>query len=145
MQYFYHKDKCFKENVDTQCYRYDGPRPVLKEAAIVMLADGCEAAVKSITKPTDVQINEMVEKIFKLKLSDDQLSESELTFAELNQIKKNFIFSLNAMYHERIQYPQQEDDKEESVDNIAEKTNADSEKNNNMSSGEANENKDSSK
>jgi membrane-associated HD superfamily phosphohydrolase len=110
-----------------------------------MLADGCEAAVKSITKPTDVQINEMVEKIFKLKLSDDQLSESELTFAELNQIKKNFIFSLNAMYHERIQYPQQEDDKEESVDNIAEKTNADSEKNNNMSSGEANENKDSSK
>ncbi len=145
MQYFYHKEKCCKENVDAKCYRYEGPQPILKEAGIVMLADGCEAAVKSITKPTDVLINEMVEKIFKMKLSDNQLSESELTFAELNQIKKIFIFSLNAMYHERIQYPQQEDDKEESADNIAEKTNADLEKNNSRSSGDANENKDSSK
>lgn len=145
MQYFYHKEKCYKENVDAKCYRYEGPQPILKEAGIVMLADGCEAAVKSITKPTDVLINEMVEKIFKMKLSDNQLSESELTFAELNQIKKIFIFSLNAMYHERIQYPQQEDDKEESADNIAEKTNADLEKNNSRSSGDANENKDSSK
>jgi len=109
MQYFYYKEKCSKEAVDDQCYRYEGPKPVLKEASIVMLADSCEAAVKSIAKPTAEQINEMVEKVFKLKESDGQLALSELTFAELDKIKKIFIASLNAMYHERIQYPQQDD------------------------------------
>lgn len=143
MQYFYHKEKCFKENVDAQCYRYEGPKPVLKEAGIIMLADSCEAAVKSISKPNDAQINEMVEKIFKLRVSDNQLSESELTFAEINQIKKIFICNLNAMYHERIQYPQQ-DEKEEDKDVLADKSKELTD-NKDVSKGDANENKDSAK
>jgi len=143
MQYFYHKEKCFKENVDAQCYRYEGPKPVLKEAGIIMLADSCEAAVKSISKPNDAQINEMVEKIFKLRVSDNQLSESELTFAEINQIKKIFICNLNAMYHERIQYPQQ-DEKEEDKDVLVDKSKELTD-NKDVSKGDANENKDSAK
>lgn len=143
MQYFYHKEKCFKENVDAQCYRYEGPKPVLKEAGIIMLADSCEAAVKSISKPNDAQINEMVEKIFKLRVSDNQLSESELTFAEINQIKKIFICNLNAMYHERIQYPQQ-DEKDEAKD-LSEDKSKELTDNKDVSKGDPNEDKDSSK
>lgn len=118
MEYFYHKEKNNQENVDTATYRYDGPKPVMKEAAIVMLADSCEAAVKSIIKPTEAQIYDMVQKIFYLKQSDGQLSESELTFSELNKIKKIFIRNLNAMYHERIQYPHQDDDIEKMTQEI---------------------------
>lgn len=143
MQYFYHKEKCFKENVDAQCYRYEGPKPVLKEAGIIMLADSCEAAVKSISKPNDAQINEMVEKIFKLRVSDNQLSESELTFAEINQIKKIFICNLNAMYHERIQYPQQ-DEKDEDKDVLADKGKELTD-NKDLQAGDVHENKDSTK
>ncbi len=118
MEYFYHKEKNNQDNVDTQTYRYDGPKPVMKEAAIVMLADSCEAAVKSIPRPTEAQIYDMVQKIFYMKQSDGQLSESELTFSELNKIKKIFVRNLNAMYHERIQYPHQDDDIEKMTQEI---------------------------
>ncbi len=118
MEYFYHKEKTIQDNVDEEIYRYDGPKPVMKEAAIVMLADSCEAAVKSIPRPSEIQIYEMVQKIFCIKESDGQLSESELTFSELNKIKKIFIRNLNAMYHERIQYPHQDEDIEKMTQEI---------------------------
>lgn len=117
MEYFYCKEKNEAGCADCEQYRYNGPKPVLKEAAIVMLADGSEAAVKSLVKPNETQISEMVQKIFKSKENDLQLSQSELTFAELNKIKKVFIRNLNAMYHERIQYPHQEN---EDIENMVE-------------------------
>lgn len=88
-----------------------------------MLADGSEAAVKSLTKPNETQISEMVQKIFKSKENDLQLSECELTFAELNKIKKVFIRNLNAMYHERIQYPHQENEEIEKLTEVIQKEN----------------------
>jgi putative nucleotidyltransferase with HDIG domain len=149
MEYFYHKEKNNQDNVDTATYRYDGPKPVMKEAAIVMLADSCEAAVKSIIKPTEAQIYDMVQKIFYLKQSDGQLSESELTFSELNKIKKIFIRNLNAMYHERIQYPHQDDDIEkmtqeiqDNFDDNANKTKENEQLTNSNEAEDLNENKD---
>ncbi len=117
MEYFYCKEKNMNSNIDCEQYRYGGPKPVLKEAAIVMLADGSEAAVKSLVKPNEAQISEMVQKIFKSKENDLQLSQCELTFAELSKIQKVFIRNLNAMYHERIQYPHQEN---EEIENMVE-------------------------
>ncbi len=109
MEYFYFQEKEKNPSVKKDDFRYRGPKPTGKEAAIVMLADGCEAAVKSLDKPNEESISEMVEKIFSTKEWDDQLSESDLTFAELSRIKKVFIRTLCAMYHERIQYPHQDD------------------------------------
>ncbi|MGI6348874.1 MAG: HDIG domain-containing protein [Eubacteriaceae bacterium] len=123
MEYFYCKEKNESGEADCEQYRYNGPKPVLKEATIVMLADGSEAAVKSLTKPNETQINEMVQKIFKSKENDLQLSECELTFAELNKIKKVFIRNLNAMYHERIQYPHQENEEIEKLTEVIQKEN----------------------
>ena len=76
-----------------------------KESAIVMLADSCEAAVRSLGDATREQIAEMVHKVVQGKADDGQLSLCPLTFAEISQIEKSFCVTFNGLLHERIKYP----------------------------------------
>ena len=89
-----------------QQFRYDGVKPQSKEAAILMLADACEAASRSLAKPTPGRIEDMVKEIIAEKLADGQLDESELTFKDISRISNSFVRTLTSMLHARIEYPE---------------------------------------
>jgi cyclic-di-AMP phosphodiesterase PgpH len=86
-------------------YRYPGPKPQSREAAILMLADGVEASVRSLEEKDEVSIRGMVSRIVDARVEDGQLDEAELTLRNLSQIKEAFVQQLLGMYHTRIQYP----------------------------------------
>ncbi|VBB06083.1 7tm receptor with intracellular hd hydrolase [Lucifera butyrica] len=90
-------------------FRYEGPRPQTKEAALVMLADSCEAAVRSIAKPNVNRIEATVRKIIRERLLDGQLDECDLTLQDLNLVGDVFIRVLSSMFHTRIEYPDAKD------------------------------------
>lgn len=86
-------------------FRYPGPKPQFREAAIMMIADSCEAAARSLAEPTPENIRFIVTKIIDAIVSDDQLDECDLTLRELTQIREAMIRSLVAIYHSRVDYP----------------------------------------
>lgn len=86
-------------------FRYPGPKPQFREAAIMMIADSCEAAARSLAEPTPENIRFIVTRIIDAILSDDQLDECDLTLRELTQIRESMIRSLVAIYHSRVDYP----------------------------------------
>ncbi len=90
-------------------FRYPGPKPQTKEAAIVMLADTVEAAVRSLAKPTPNRIEGMVHKLIKERLHTGQLDECDLTFRDLDIIAQAFVQVLTGIFHHRIEYPDQVD------------------------------------
>jgi putative nucleotidyltransferase with HDIG domain len=87
-------------------FRYPGPKPHGKVAAIVMLADAVESASRSLDEPTPTSIRSMVEKIVHARLADGQLDECELTLAEIQLVKENLIKALNSIFHIRPTYPE---------------------------------------
>ncbi|WP_371361332.1 Cyclic-di-AMP phosphodiesterase PgpH [Sporomusa rhizae] len=87
-------------------FRYEGPTPQTKEAALIMLADACEAAVRSISKPNVNRIEATVRKIIRERLQDGQLDECNLTLKDLKIIGDVFIRLLSSMFHTRIEYPE---------------------------------------
>jgi hypothetical protein len=86
-------------------FRYPGPKPQFKEAAIMMLADSCEAAARSLARPDPENIRSIVGKIFDAIVTDGQLDECNLTLRELTSIRESMITALTAIYHARIDYP----------------------------------------
>ena len=88
-----------------QQFRYAGPKPQTKEAAIVMLADSVEAASRSLDKPTHAKIELLVNRVVADKLRDGQLDESELTFRNISKIIDCFIRVIASSMHARIEYP----------------------------------------
>ena len=108
LHYFLKKaqDEAYDESeVDENDFRYPGPKPQFKEAAIMMIADSCEAAARSLSEPTPENIRFIVTKIIDAILADDQLDECDLTLRELTQIRESMIKSLVAIYHSRVDYP----------------------------------------
>lgn len=93
------------EDIKEEDFRYPGPNPESKEAAIIMLSDAVEAAVRSIPNPTKNKIEEMVNNIIKGRLNDGQLDECDLTLKDLEKIRKAFLKVFSGIYHERIEYP----------------------------------------
>jgi len=85
-------------------YRYDGPKPQFKESAIIMLADGIEAATRSLRRVTPQHLGELIDQIFTSRLEDGQLADAPVTLAELTQIKSSFAFTLLNMLHARVAY-----------------------------------------
>jgi putative nucleotidyltransferase with HDIG domain len=112
VSYFYHKAKQGENGskVNMDSFRYEGPRPQTKEAAIVMLADSVEAAVRSMTDHSPGKIEGMVRKIIKEKLESGQLEESDLTLKDLDIISDAFLDILGGIFHNRIEYPELEKD-----------------------------------
>ena len=92
------------ENVQEGQFRYPGPKPQTKETAILMLADALESAVRSLKKPTQEEIEAIVNKIFTERLNDGQLSDSPLTLKDIKIIAMTFNKILRCMQHERIKY-----------------------------------------
>ena len=86
-------------------FRYPGPKPQFKEAAILMLVDSAEAAARSLARPNPENIRGIVSRIFDAVVSDGQLDESQLTLHELRQLREAIVNSLLAIYHPRIDYP----------------------------------------
>lgn len=86
-------------------FRYPGPKPQFKEAAILMLVDSAEAAARSLAHPNAENIRTIVARIFDAVLSDGQLDESKLTLRELSEVREAIVNSLLAIYHPRIVYP----------------------------------------
>ncbi len=109
VSYFYYKAKQQQtqdgEPVIERLFRYQGNLPSSKESAIVMLADSCEAAVRSMSEPTREEVADMVHKIVQGKMDDGQLKQCPLTLGEINQIEKSFLVTLTGLMHERIRYP----------------------------------------
>jgi len=93
------------ETVDEKDFRYPGPKPQFKEAAIMMLADSCEAAARSLERPDPENIRAIVVKIADAIITDGQLDECDLTLKELTTIREAIIGALTAIYHARIDYP----------------------------------------
>lgn len=87
-------------------FRYEGPRPQTKEAALVMLADSVEAAVKALSKPSPAKVEGLIQKIIRERLEDGQFDECNLTLRDLNSIKNSFLKILGGMFHSRIEYPE---------------------------------------
>lgn len=108
VMYFYHKALQMANGnpVDINDFRYSGNPPTTKEAAIIMLADTIEAAVRSMPDPTPQQIERFIEKLVRGKLEDGQLSDSPLTLKNIDGICEAFSSVLNGVFHERIEYPQ---------------------------------------
>jgi cyclic-di-AMP phosphodiesterase PgpH len=111
IQFFY--DKALKlygpENVSIDDYKYPGPRPNTKETAVVMLADSCESAVRSIDNPDASKVENVINKIIKSRIDEGQLDDSPLTFSDINKIKDAFNTILLGQHHRRIRYPKQEE------------------------------------
>jgi putative nucleotidyltransferase with HDIG domain len=93
------------EIIDEKDFRYPGPKPQFKEAAIMMLADSCEAAARSLARPDPENIRSIVVKIVDAVITDGQLEECDLTLKELTTIREAIIGALTAIYHARIDYP----------------------------------------
>jgi len=107
--YFYYKAKQMQEQdgepVIERLFRYQGNLPSSKESAIVMLADSCEAAVRSLNEPSREEVAQMVRKIVQGKMDDGQLKQCPLTLAEIDLIERSFLVTFIGLMHERIRYP----------------------------------------
>ena len=108
--YFYQRalesDK--EGKVSEENFRYPGPKPQSKEAAIVMLADAVEAASRSLEDPTPSRLKAMVQEIVNGKFIDHQLDECNLTLTDLSKITQSFTYVLSGIFHTRVKYPGRE-------------------------------------
>ena len=107
LAYFYNKAKEIDPNIPEEEFRYSGPKPQTKESAVILLADSIEAAVRSLDVKDPVKIEQMVRKIVDSKIRDNQLSDANITFKEIEIIVNSFLKTFGAIYHERIKYPGQ--------------------------------------
>lgn len=92
-------------DVREDCFRYPGPKPQTKEAAIIMLADSVEAAARTLAKPTPNRIEQLVRSIIRSRLEDGQLSECDITLMDLERITQTFTRVLQGLLHSRVEYP----------------------------------------
>jgi cyclic-di-AMP phosphodiesterase PgpH len=92
--------------VDQRTYRHNGPKPQTREAALLMLADGVEASVRSLSARDETAIRAMVNRIIEDRLQDGQFDECDLTLRDIERIREAFVAQLLGMYHQRIAYPQ---------------------------------------
>jgi putative nucleotidyltransferase with HDIG domain len=104
--YFYNKARNLDENVSPEDFRYPGPRPFSKETAILMMCDSVEAASKSMKEPSSTKIDALVETIVNKQIENHQFLNADITFKEIESIKKVLKHKLANIYHLRIEYPE---------------------------------------
>jgi putative nucleotidyltransferase with HDIG domain len=104
--YFYQKAIEQSTDVSQENYRYPGPKPQTRVAAIVMMADAVEAASRALTDPTPARISALVDKIINNIFIDGQIDECELTLKDISEIKKRFKYILTSIFHKRVEYPE---------------------------------------
>ena len=108
VMYFY--DRCVRQsgesNVDINDFRYPGPRPQTREAAIVMLADTVEAAARTAPDRTNEGLDKLIRELIRAKIDDGQLNESPITLADIEKATQAFVTVLSGVFHQRIKYPE---------------------------------------
>ncbi|RKN77992.1 HD family phosphohydrolase [Ulvibacterium marinum] len=104
--YFFKKQQELSGEINKDDFKYPGPTPFSKETAILMMADSVEAASKSLKDPTFPIINEFVDKIIAGQMQADQFLNANITFKEIEMIKKVFKQKLTNIYHLRVEYPE---------------------------------------
>ena len=105
--YFYKKqEELTPDAVNPEYFRYPGPKPFSKETAILMMADAVEAASKSLKAPNVNELQLFVDKIIDGKMSELQFNSSDITFAEIETVKKVLFKKLINVYQLRIEYPE---------------------------------------
>ncbi len=116
MSFFYQKavTKDGPGEVDENDYRYSGPRPQSKEAAIVMLADVVEAATRSLKGPTHSRLKGLIDELVDERFQEGELDESPLALRDLERIKESFLTILAGIFHARLEYPDREEQKSSS-------------------------------
>jgi len=118
VEYFYHaamkEAGGSGEPINESQFRYPGPKPQSKEAAVLMIADAVESASRVLPDPNPARIEALVRDLSRKRLLDHQYDECGLTFSELAKIEDAIIARLNSIYHTRIKYP--EDDKQDEPD-----------------------------
>lgn len=114
--YFYHRAKEMEDpdipEVDEDDYRYPGPRPQTRETAICLLADGIEAASRAMRNPTPARLKGLVQTMINKAFTDGQLDECDLTLRDLNEIAKAFTRILTGIFHQRPEYPDEDEDRQ---------------------------------
>ena len=114
VEYFYRRAEKQNEEannggqIDESEFRYPGPPPQTPEAAVMMLSDAVESASRALREPTPARIENLVREIAKKRLDDGQFDQCSITIEQLNTIQQSLIKSLNAMYHARVKYPDQQ-------------------------------------
>ncbi|MFD2630863.1 HD family phosphohydrolase [Oceanobacillus kapialis] len=108
LKYFYYKEKEKNKEVKEESFRYPGPKPQTKEAAIICICDSVEAAVRSLKEPTEEKIEDIVVSIIRDRMTDGQLDKSPLTLEDLNLVQRTICDTLKGIFHSRIQYPMKE-------------------------------------
>jgi putative nucleotidyltransferase with HDIG domain len=114
VEYFYNRASEQREanpdrgQVDEGSYRYPGPKPQTKEAAVLMMADAVESAGRTLTDPTPARIESLIHDLAMKRLLDGQFDECGLTLQELHKVEISLIKSLSVVYHGRIKYPDQQ-------------------------------------
>jgi putative nucleotidyltransferase with HDIG domain len=104
--YFYSKEREIDEKLDKEAFRYPGPRPFSKETAILMMCDSVEAASKSLKEPSTIKIDNFVESIIGKQMENGQFLNANITFKEIQSIKKVIKNKLANIFHLRIEYPE---------------------------------------
>ena len=111
IMYFYAKAQKFTDGeVDIRQYCYNGPKPQSKIAAIIMIADGCEAAVRTLEERSRANVDKLVRKIVSDRMKLGQFDECEITLKEISIIMHTIVNNLTGIYHNRIEYPKVEID-----------------------------------
>jgi len=104
VQFFYDKASAEQANLSPEAFRYQGPRPHTRESSLVFLADGVEAAARSLAKMDKAALEGLIDGIVTARIADGQLAESELTLGEIRLVKDYFLASLISFYHVRDAY-----------------------------------------
>lgn len=105
LKFFVYKAKEEGMNVDESAFRYPGPKPQTKEAAVISIADSVEAAVRSMKEPTAEKIKKLIQSIIQDRVQDDQFDECDISLKELKLIEDVLCTTLNGTFHSRIEYP----------------------------------------
>ena len=103
--YFYAKALEMFEKVNKSDFTYPGPKPHSKETAIIMLADSCEAAVRSLPDKSGESVRKKIDQIISDRINDGQFDECDITMGELGKIAAEFTQALSGVHHQRIEYP----------------------------------------
>jgi len=109
VKYFYlkYKEEHPNEQVIEDDFRYPGPNPTTRETAVVMLADGVEAAARSLPEKNEETLRKIIDQIIDAKVNNHELDDAPITFKDIKDIKSIFLDKLKNVYHLRIQYPKE--------------------------------------
>ena len=112
IKYFYFKAKKFtEEEINKENFSYKGPRPQTKIAAIIMIADCCEAISRSLHEKTPEEVADAIKNLIDERRDDGEFSECDLTLKDLDIIRKVLTNSIAGVYHDRIEYPKDDEPK----------------------------------